>query len=154
MLASAKSQSSQDMGNNIILLGLGIQVIFFAFFMVVTIIFHIRISKRPTTASLSIAAPWQRLIWVLYFASVLIMVRSVFRMMEYAQGSEGELMQKETYVYVLDALLMFLVAAVFVAVHPGGILVAYRKLDYDGELASTSDTYPMVNNGGQRAAYP
>ncbi|OAL53739.1 RTA1 like protein, partial [Pyrenochaeta sp. DS3sAY3a] len=122
ILATAKSESSQKTGNNVILLGLGIQVVFFAFFMVVTIIFHVRIAKNPTPKSLIIATPWVRFLWILYLASLLIMIRSVFRMIEYAQGNNGALLQKEIYVYLLDATLMMIVAAAFAMYHPGEVL--------------------------------
>ncbi|KAI8942623.1 hypothetical protein NX059_000677 [Plenodomus lindquistii] len=92
MPATAKDKAAQDLGNNIILSGLGIQVVFFAFFMIVTVVFHTRINRRPTATSLATSAPWRRSLWVLYFASVLILVRSLFRMMKYAQGSDGVLM--------------------------------------------------------------
>ncbi|KAF2855746.1 RTA1-domain-containing protein [Plenodomus tracheiphilus IPT5] len=154
MLAKAKDKAAQDLGNNVILAGLGIQVVFFAIFMIVTVVFHIRITKRPTSTSLAIAAPWERLLWVLYFASVLIMVRSLFRMMEYAQGSDGFLMQKEMYVYAFDATLMFNVAAVFCLYHPGGTLIAYKKLDDGLEVNRAEDSYPMVPNSGWREYGP
>lgn len=141
------------MGNYVILGGLGIQVVFFGFFMIVTLVFHLRIAKRPTTTSLSITAPWKRLLWVLYGSSLLIMVRSVFRMMEYAQGSDGMLMQKEIYVYALDATLMFNVAAIFIVFHPGGTLVPYKMLDDELESSRSMDTYPMVPGDGGRRMY-
>ncbi|KAI1758516.1 RTA1 like protein-domain-containing protein [Hypoxylon sp. FL1150] len=122
ILASAKSESSQNLGNKVILLGLGIQVIFFGFFIVVTLVFHIRITKGPTPKSLATPAPWQRFLYVLYSTSFLIMVRSIFRMAEYAQGNDGPLLQKEAYSYVLDALLMLIVTACFAFFHPSKVL--------------------------------
>ncbi|KAJ4298056.1 hypothetical protein N0V90_005955 [Kalmusia sp. IMI 367209] len=144
ILATAKSESSQSLGNKVILLGLGIQVVFFAFFMVVTVVFHLRIIRNPTTKSLTVPVPWARFLWILYLASLLIMVRSVFRMTEYAQGNDGALMQKEVYVYLLDATLMFIVAAVFAVYHPGDILQRYGVLKEDFGNVTGSDSLPMV----------
>lgn len=121
LLASASDKSTQDLGNVIIIGGLAIQVIFFSGFMVVTTMFHARIASRPTLKSKSSQAPWRGLIWVLYLASLLILVRSVFRMVEYAQGHDGALISKEVYVYLLDALLMFTVAAIFTLRHPSQV---------------------------------
>ncbi|KAF3047758.1 hypothetical protein E8E12_011616 [Didymella heteroderae] len=150
ILATAKTESSQDLGNNVILIGLGIQVAFFAFFIVVTIVFHLRIARNPTTKSLTTATPWSKFIWILYLASVLIMVRSVFRMAEYAQGNNGSLLQKEAYVYVLDATLMFVVAAVFAVYHPGDVLQDYAVLvDRLGD-SNIPDNYPMVKGARLR----
>ncbi|GKT62722.1 RTA1 domain-containing protein [Colletotrichum tofieldiae] len=128
MLATAKSESSQNLGNTVILLGLGIQVVFFGFFMIVTTVFHFRITMNPTTKSIYTNMPWQRFIWVLYFSSFLIMVRSVFRMIEYAQGQDGSLIQKEVYVYVLDALLMAFVSVVFSVYQPSDVLKEHKIL--------------------------
>ncbi|KAH8651787.1 RTA-like protein [Ilyonectria robusta] len=122
ILATAKTESSQNLGNNVILLGLGIQVLFFGFFIVVTVVFHIRINQRPTTKSYTIVTPWKKFIWVLYASSVLIMVRSIFRMIEYAEGNDGILMKREIYVYALDSSLMFIVIVLFSVYHPSSVL--------------------------------
>ncbi|KAI1379577.1 hypothetical protein F4677DRAFT_442551 [Hypoxylon crocopeplum] len=86
ILATAKSDSSQSLGNNVILFGLGVQIVFFGCFMIVTAVFHVRIAARPTSKSQATVTPWRNFLWVLYFASLLIMVRSIFRMAEYGQG--------------------------------------------------------------------
>ncbi|KAH6655873.1 RTA1 like protein-domain-containing protein [Truncatella angustata] len=147
MLATAKTPSSQSLGNNVILLGLAIQVLFFGFFMVVTLVFHVRLMRRPTQKSMAISAPWHRFIWVLYGTSLFIMIRSVFRMAEYAQGNDGSLLQTEIYIYVLDALLMVFVAIIFAIYHPSEVLnavVVYHQNSFPGE----NDAYPMVKGNG------
>ncbi|KAL2881812.1 hypothetical protein SGCOL_002969 [Colletotrichum sp. CLE4] len=152
LLAIAKSESSQNMGNNVILLGLGIQVVFFGFFMIVTAVFHIRITLKSTTKSLHTYVSWQKFIWVLYFSSLLIMVRSIFRMIEYAQGHDGSLIQKEIYVYVLDALLMTVVSIVFSVYHPSSVLKDDGNLKGDEEFLSIgTGSYPLQGhaNGGR-----
>ncbi|KAK1726390.1 RTA1 like protein-domain-containing protein [Colletotrichum acutatum] len=148
LLATAKSESSQNMGNNVILLGLGIQVVFFGFFMIVTTVFQIRITLRPTTKSLHTQIPWQKFIWVLYFSSLLIMVRSIFRMVEYAQGHNGSLIQKEIYVYVLDALLMTVVSIVFSVFHPSIVLEDHGNLKEDEDFPlNGAHSYPLYGHG-------
>lgn len=144
MLAKAKTKEDQNSGNNIILAGLGIQVVFFAFFMVVTVIFHHRIIRNPTTKSFTTTAPWKSLVWILYFTSLLIMIRSLFRMIEYGQGTDGALMQTETYVYLFDATLMFIVAAVFGVRHPDEVLSVHKSTFNDVGSSSNLNSYPMV----------
>lgn len=78
------------------------------------------------------------------------MVRSIFRMIEYAQGNDGSLLQREAYVYVLDATLMFVVAAVFAVFHPGDVLRDYAVLPDAPENSNDSDSYPMVMGQGLR----
>ncbi|KAH7121577.1 RTA1 like protein-domain-containing protein [Dactylonectria macrodidyma] len=122
MLASADSKSSRDRGQIIIIAGLVIQIIFFSFFMVVTMVFHSRIRREPTKASLAITSPWEKLLKILYGSSFLILVRSVFRVVEYIMGEDGELMAKEAYIYIFDATLMFLVSIAFNIFHPSAII--------------------------------
>ncbi|OKL58476.1 hypothetical protein UA08_06353 [Talaromyces atroroseus] len=101
MLAQAKSQNTINMGNHIIVLGLIVQLLFFGFFMIVSMIFHRRITASPTDLSLTIDAPWSRYMGVLYTASVLIMVRSVYRVVEYVQGTTGTLQEHEAYLQII-----------------------------------------------------
>lgn len=58
---------------------------------------------------------------VLYVGSMLIMVRSLFRAIEYLQGFDGYLLKHEAYLYIFDALLMFFVMVLFNWIHPAEI---------------------------------
>ena len=109
------------MGSHIIVIGLFVQLAFFGFFMVIAVCFHRRLVLVPTIQSHS-SFPWKKYMWTLYGASTLIMVRSVFRVVEYLQGSDGALLHHEAYLYILDALLMFAVMVVFNVIHPSGVV--------------------------------
>jgi hypothetical protein len=56
--------------------------------------------------------------WILFISSLLIMIRSVFRVVEYVQGTGGYLLSHEIYGYIFDALLMFFVVGVVNIAHP------------------------------------
>jgi hypothetical protein len=122
-MAQAKTADDQQTGENVILGGLGIQILFFGFFIATAIVFHARIAKRPTAQSYSVPGPWKTHILALYAGSVLILVRSVFRMAEFALGNDGVLMRSEAYLLALDSALMWLVTAVFLWSHPSRVLV-------------------------------
>ncbi|KAF7556985.1 hypothetical protein G7Z17_g1067 [Cylindrodendrum hubeiense] len=122
MLAGADSKKSRDRGQMIIIVGLIIQIIFFGFFMLVAIRFHQRINRKPTKASMEISSPWEKLLKILYGSSGLILVRSLFRVIEYIMGENGELMAKEAYLYIFDATLMFLASVAFNIFHPSAII--------------------------------
>lgn len=149
ILATAKSKSDQKMGDNVALAGLGIQVVFFGLFIVTTIVFHIRINKQPTSASLGAIAPWRRLIWVLYVSSAFIMIRSVFRMVEFGMGNSGILQQNEGYLFGMDGALMFLVCASLLWCHPGQIVQGYKAVEGRADVESFS-TYPLADRGQQQ----
>jgi hypothetical protein len=122
MLSTAKTASAQKNGQYAITGGLFIQVLFFGFFIVVSAIFHYRISKCPTPRSITVLVPWQRYLLILYVASTFIMIRSIFRIAEYVQGQDGSLLKTETYLYLFDATLMFLTMVLFNVFHPRKII--------------------------------
>ncbi|CAF3449862.1 hypothetical protein SNK03_002393 [Fusarium graminearum] len=122
MLATAKDKDAVKRGENIIVGGLIIQILFFGFFMIVTLIFHARINRNPTQKSLEIVAPWKKLLFALYAASLSILVRSVFRVAEYVMGKDSALQSQEFWIYIFDALLMSLVVVSLNWFHPSRVI--------------------------------
>ncbi|KAL1975870.1 hypothetical protein VTN31DRAFT_4262 [Thermomyces dupontii] len=102
-----------EIGEKIIITGLFMQLTIFGFFVVASAIFHHRTSRSPTHVAVRGDVPWRRYLWVLYSASGLIWVRSVFRVVEYLQGNGGYLISHEVFLYVFDTLLMVAVMAIF-----------------------------------------
>jgi hypothetical protein len=96
----------------------------FGFFVLVALLFHRRLAARPTSASTQV--PWRRCLLTLYAASLLILVRSIFRTAEFADGYTGPLQSSEVYIYVFDATLIFLVVVIFNVSHPAAIMKAGR----------------------------
>jgi len=135
------------MGNNVVLIGLGIQVVFFGLFIITTIVFHVRITKRPTTHSYSVTVPWRMLIVALYVSSILILVRSLFRMVEFGMGNDGLFHKHEAFLFIFDGALMFLACAAFLWYHPGRILVGYKTIGVRSDLEGSSAGYPMTAPG-------
>ncbi|KAM5356611.1 hypothetical protein ACJ41O_003257 [Fusarium nematophilum] len=140
MLAKAKNKDDVRKGENIIIGGLGIQILFFGFFMIVTLIFHLRIRRQPTQRSYEVATPWRALLYVLYATSFLILVRSVFRVAEYVLGKDGELQSKEFWIYIFDALLMGIATWLLNFFHPSRVI--NRALDAK-RIASAEEGYVM-----------
>ncbi|KAI0893068.1 RTA1 like protein [Annulohypoxylon nitens] len=135
VLTQAKSLDDVRRGENIIIGGLCVQILFFGFFMIVTFVFHRRISGKPTRNALTVRTPWRKLLIVLYVSSSLIMVRSVYRVIEYILGSDGELQSKEVYLYILDALPMLIVALSYNFFHPSQVVSHDNK---DQNMSVTS----------------
>jgi hypothetical protein len=125
---SAGSLSALRLGTKIIIVGLFVQLAFFGAFLVVAVNFHINIFRRPTTRS-RIGIPWQKHLKLLYATGMLIMVRSVFRAVEYLQGDDGYLLAREGYLYVFDALLMFIVMVLFNIMHPAELFVDRSRIE-------------------------
>uniref|UniRef100_A0A0D2YEL1 Protein RTA1 n=1 Tax=Fusarium oxysporum (strain Fo5176) TaxID=660025 RepID=A0A0D2YEL1_FUSOF len=79
---------------------------------------------------------WQRPLVVIYVASALILIRSLFRMIEYIEGHDGELQSKEVYVLVLDAVPMTIASVSLNIFHPSKYMKSARKSldDSDSEV--------------------
>lgn len=84
MLVKADDADGFKMGENIILGGLILQILIFAFFVIVASIWHRRLNALPTVAAAEL--PWKKYIIYLYAASVFITVRNLCRVIEYAMG--------------------------------------------------------------------
>ncbi|KAL6874706.1 RTA1 domain-containing protein [Trichoderma novae-zelandiae] len=128
MLASAKdNKSAFDTGNNIIIVGLVLQLLWFGFFVVIALVFHRRMNLAPTARSHQPDIRWRSYLHALYVASTLIIIRNIFRLIEYCEGSNGYLLTTEAFVYCLDALPMFLVVAWFHWKYPGEVSPLLQK---------------------------
>jgi len=78
------------------------------FFILSATIFDVRFTKYGAKELTSI--PWRGHLVVLYRCSGTILVRSIFRVIEYLMGNDGWILRHEIMLYVFDALLMLSVA--------------------------------------------
>lgn len=124
---SSGTASALDTGANIIIIGLFVQLAFFGFFMFIAGAWHMKMLHF--SSSRAYACPWQKLMSVLFGTSVLVMVRSVFRVVEYLQGNDGYILAHEAYLYIFDALLMLIVMVIFNVVHPSEATRFHAKHD-------------------------
>ncbi|GIJ81638.1 hypothetical protein Asppvi_000137 [Aspergillus pseudoviridinutans] len=140
--------SSYNLGEHITVGGLCVQLVFFSFFIITCAVFHSRIREFPTHEVTALAArlsektsrTWETVLIGLYAASVLILVRSIFRLIEYAQGNNGYLISHEAFMYIFDSALMFLAMVAMNFCHPSMILVGSEK-EHEAEMSSpTSQT--------------
>jgi len=118
----AGNQTDPDkikLGQNIILVGLFAQLVIFCLFILVAILFQLRGKAHLQTVDSRIT--WRKHLYVLYATSGLILVRSIFRIVEYIMGDGSYLMRYEVFGYVFDAALMLIVMVIVNAVHPGDI---------------------------------
>lgn len=146
----ATSKENMEMGEYVILGGLGVQIGFFGFFVIVAGLFHYR--GRRHLAKLDPNIIWRKHIYTLYGTSLLILVRSLFRVIEYAQGNAGYLLRNEVFLYVFDAVLMFAVMVAMNVSHPGDIAIMLKRKDRGSaiQLVSTDKDSPttQVQPGG------
>jgi heme/copper-type cytochrome/quinol oxidase subunit 2 len=85
ILAGADDKKQRDLGQNVILAGLILQIVIFVGFLVVAVVYHRRLRARPTGKA-PVMISWEKLLGMLYVVSVMITIRNLFRVIEYAAG--------------------------------------------------------------------
>ncbi|KAL3470293.1 RTA1 like protein-domain-containing protein [Aspergillus californicus] len=130
-LMSGDDPDTRQTGETITIAGLIIQIVFFGFFLVTCTIIHWRLKRNPTARAQEgvqhrcanvLAKNWVTLLIAMYAVSVLILIRSVFRLVEFIDGYGGYLMTHEVFIYMFDAFLMFWVMAVLNVWHPADVI--------------------------------
>ncbi|KAM0413046.1 hypothetical protein ACHAPD_008117 [Fusarium lateritium] len=149
-IQSAGTLDLYEMGEKIIIAGLLVQIVVFGFFVVTSFLFHWRLKKCPTPESLRGVVPWQRYLFVLYVSSFLILVRSIFRVVEYLQGNKGYLISHEVYLYVFDAILMALVMVILVVWYVESLQKDTKTSDAENVELSAYETSELSDDRQRR----
>lgn len=145
LLSNAKTQKNVDLGENVILAGLIFQIVIFAIFCVVAIIFHVRAKKAHSYVAASgnsgdvAQIPWQHLLFGLYTVSGMITIRNVVRAAEYAMGSDGYLLSHEWTIFMFDGAMMALVLICFVPWYTTNVGVHHKNSDSESSTAIRMD---------------
>ncbi|KAL2840670.1 RTA1 like protein-domain-containing protein [Aspergillus pseudoustus] len=146
-LAGAGITSSTDappktimLGVHIYMGGIGLQQFFIFVFTGLFIHLQLRIAELERTGQgrldvdiplektrrglISGSAPWRWLFYSIYAALFLISVRIIFRLAQYARGTDvnNPALRYEWFEYVWDAAPMFLALVILNLVHPGRVL--------------------------------
>ncbi|KAH7020506.1 RTA1 like protein-domain-containing protein [Ilyonectria destructans] len=142
-IQSGGSLDLSNIGEKVIVAGLFAQIVVFGFFVCTSILFHHRLRQSPTTESLRGDIPWRRYLYVLYVSSFLILVRSIFRVVEYLQGNSGYLISHEILLYIFDAVLMALVMAILVVWYVEGLQPGQKKPNSEDGVLSSFDSVEL-----------
>ncbi|KAK0549359.1 hypothetical protein OC845_003161 [Tilletia horrida] len=136
------SASLSGIGSKIFLIGIIAQGVSYGIFMVCAIYTHWVVSadgaeQHPLHRNI------QKLFWVLHVAGVWIIVRSVYRIIELAQGFRGFLFTHEIYFFLLDSLPLILFNLTWVFFWPTRLVPLKRSesgfQEYDHE-------YPLYHS--------
>ncbi|KAF7724199.1 hypothetical protein EC973_001218 [Apophysomyces ossiformis] len=110
--------SIADIGTKITTAGLVLALISFSTFATVTA--YVQYGKDKFTFSAgNSTSRWRILFVVVWINIVALIIRSIYRLVEFAQGMHGYLLTHEVYFYVFDSLMMVIALAAFVIVPPG-----------------------------------
>ena len=143
-MAGSAMQTSNDpsgvqLGQHIVIGGLIVQLIALGWFIFETSILHIRLSNGPTAITLKDPSiSWKPTLWTVRCVSVLIFIRSLYRLIEFVGGSDSTFAKHEVFLYIFDASLLSISVFLFVVVHPGRLFKKCHRLGAhlsDGEGA-------------------
>ncbi|KAJ3049588.1 hypothetical protein HK097_009441 [Rhizophlyctis rosea] len=130
VLMGSNDMNIKEIGFKLLIAGLALQVIFFAGFVVLSFIFE----RRATAAGYN-KGGWKKLLYALYFASICVLIRSVFRVVEFSGGFKSEIAKDEKLLYTLDFMMMVLAVSIWLVVHPGPALAGPDADERDGSGA-------------------
>ncbi|KAF7358276.1 hypothetical protein MVEN_00876700 [Mycena venus] len=129
-LQAGKNASVANLGNKIAMVGLILQAVSFALFTIVLIVFTQRVSKlfpelwrpkNPRPFKVFSRQPiddWCIVVYLMYATCVGILIRSIFRVAEFAGGYNGTISTHEGYFYVFDSLPLWISMSLYCVVWP------------------------------------
>ncbi|KAH8756739.1 putative RTA1 domain protein [Diaporthe sp. PMI_573] len=136
-LAGVGVQASGDahlmaIGKKCILGGLIFQEVALLFFTYIAVRVQNKLSREPTDVALGIGhvLRWRRYFAVMYVATVLLIVRNMIRLVEFAQGPKGTIASNEAFIYVFDAVPMALVMVAPLVFYPARLTRVALNSEY------------------------
>ncbi|KAI1144610.1 RTA1-domain-containing protein [Hypoxylon sp. FL0543] len=153
------AENKLKIGKDVALAGLAIQMGAFGLFTVIAARFHFTSQRFEANlkwrldevdggkavfvkgTSKKLNPNWRHLLYALNISCILILIRSVFRVVEFAEDSSGAVSTHEVYMYVLDTLPIFLVVVSFCFFFPASYVpyMGFRvpkRIDDTTELGS------------------
>jgi hypothetical protein len=118
------NQKDSTTPNNILLAGLAVQTVSFCGYFVV---FGLFLREIGRDRSIQLTRSFKIFVAALLFASLLILLRTVFRLAETAEGVYGYLMTHEAYFGALEFAPVVIATLVLAVFHPGR-LISTEKL--------------------------
>jgi len=116
------TENNAALGEKMVVAGLLIQVAVFWLFCATAGVFHYRYHSHSAGATATGpeggTGGWRRGMYMLYSISALILVRSLFRVVEFSLGREGYPLMHEWMLFVFDSILMLAVMVIFYVWHP------------------------------------
>jgi hypothetical protein len=152
-LASIESsaQKSTALGSNLMLAGIVFQTFSITVFVICAVDFVRRTSRRhlidPYRKSLT------PMLYAMFFSLTCIYIRSIYRVVELAQGWAGFLITHQIYFVILDGMMMALAVGVFNFVHPGWLLSPKSEFDMPKEVSNASLNTPSNGSYATNPAY-
>ncbi|EYB32872.1 hypothetical protein FG05_03759 [Fusarium graminearum] len=109
-------------GRIILIAGLVVQLCALSVFIITSLYLYLRVRNEAGPFLDSSFVRWRRYFRTIEAVTVVMIIRSIVRAVEYLQGQGGFVISHEIFIYLFDALPMFLVMLFFLVVHPGRLV--------------------------------
>lgn len=139
LLSSAGTDINRaKLGENILLGGLAVNLVSFAIFCLQ--IFYFDYRTRKSTLDFPSGGlrqkGWRQFLYVIYFSTCLVLIRQIYRIIEFAQGFTGYLAVHEIYFYIFDSIPILIAASIFIIYFPGN---GYLPRNRNDTFANTTN---------------
>lgn len=168
-LQTSTNIPSRQAGNKIFLAGVSGQGASYLLFTALTLYAHLQLVRdnKKRYSPFNLREPAVQLIDIMYLSSIGILVRSVYRIIEMAQGYGGNLYSHEIYTFTLDALPLVVAMSPYDIIWPNILLRPIRaqasqelegKTEHRDASSPTSDDLEVqgpasiAHSDGSRAA--
>ncbi|KAL4779657.1 RTA1 like protein-domain-containing protein [Aspergillus varians] len=125
--ADDDQKSMSDLGINIMIAGLAWQVVSLFIFCALAIHFFLRVRKATGSQfnmdfdRLRRSGYFKGSLWALTVATLVIIIRSIFRCAELSEGFDGKLANDEVTFMILEATMIGIAAILLTVFHPGPV---------------------------------
>jgi len=124
---AVNNHKSAQPGTNVMLAGLGFQVFTLVVFLILCGEYAWRVMQRiksggqldPVHAKLRQSKRFRGFLLALAISTICILIRSVFRVIEMAEGWNGHLMRNQTLFFILEGVMVAIAVIVLNFFHPG-----------------------------------
>ncbi|KIX93629.1 uncharacterized protein Z520_10535 [Fonsecaea multimorphosa CBS 102226] len=144
MVAGANTIAHANTGKNVVLVGLGLQLASFGFFVLASLRLNILLRTTLRDVALPKERNWQLFLTVINVANILILIRTLLRFIEFALGTKNYLIDHEWFFYAFDSALMFLVVVLFTVFHPGHYLPYLGIRRREQQFSRNADKGPFA----------
>ncbi|KAF8525398.1 RTA1 like protein-domain-containing protein [Gautieria morchelliformis] len=117
-------QDTAALGRDVFLIGTIAQGLWYAIYDVLLALSHRSILKTAKATNQPRDEPWWRIFHLIYFSSLFIIIRSIYRVAETAEGQGGYLMTHEWCFLAFDSIPLAIGIAVYIFWWPGNYLPA------------------------------
>ncbi|KAI5475601.1 hypothetical protein MNV49_001111 [Pseudohyphozyma bogoriensis] len=150
-IQASGNSSSANTGKYVLIVGFALQLVSFAIFGIFTVIYRFRARKDGVPTG-----PWTKCLAALYTGIVLILIRSVYRMVEFSSSTgynTGYLLTHEALYYVLEALPIFAVTVFYLLCHPARYLNLSSNPNVTAHYNDNSNNSPNSDLALQTSEY-